>query len=125
MFTALAYLAAGLIGGVLGGMGMGGGTLLIPILVLFYGVDQHIAQGCNLIGFIPMAAAALVIHFKNRLVDLRGYFYIALPAVAFAVLGSLLSKAVESDLLTRCFGGFLIALAFVQVFMIFIKPSHR
>ncbi len=36
----LLYVAAGLAGGVLAGMGMGGGTLTLPILVLLLGVEQ-------------------------------------------------------------------------------------
>ena len=60
---------AGVLGGVLGGMGMGGGTLLIPLLTIFYKVSQHTAQAVNLISFIPMAVVALIIHIKNKLVD--------------------------------------------------------
>ena len=38
------YILAGVCGGIIGGMGMGGGTLLIPILTLFLGIDQRSAQ---------------------------------------------------------------------------------
>lgn len=41
--------------GLLGGMGMGGGTILIPALTIFLGVEQHAAQAANLIAFLPMA----------------------------------------------------------------------
>jgi uncharacterized membrane protein YfcA len=43
------YLLVGALGGVLGGMGMGGGTLLIPALTIFCEVEQHVAQAINLI----------------------------------------------------------------------------
>jgi uncharacterized membrane protein YfcA len=46
------YILVGIIGGVLGGMGMGGGTLLIPMLGIFFGLEQHVAQAINLISFI-------------------------------------------------------------------------
>ena len=59
---------AGLLGGVLGGMGMGGGTVLIPLLSIFCSVGQHSSQAVNLISFIPMAIVALVIHLKNKLI---------------------------------------------------------
>ena len=49
------YLLAGFVSGLFGGMGMGGGTVLIPVLTLFFGVEQHIAQATNLIAFLPMA----------------------------------------------------------------------
>lgn len=51
----LVCLLAGLAGGVLGGMGMGGGTVLIPILTMLCGVPQHMAQSVNLFSFLPMS----------------------------------------------------------------------
>ena len=59
---------AGVIGGIVGGMGMGGGTLTIPILTIFLSYEQLQAQGINLIAFLPMSVVALIIHAKNHLV---------------------------------------------------------
>ena len=56
------YLLAGFFSGMLGGMGMGGGTILIPALTILFGVEQHIAQATNLIAFLPMAAFSLRVH---------------------------------------------------------------
>ena len=70
------YSFVGILSGVLGGMGMGGGTILIPLLSIFYGVNQHIAQATNLISFIPMASVALIIHLKNKMVEFKGILYI-------------------------------------------------
>ena len=67
------YFIAGIASGVLGGMGMGGGTVLIPILTLLLGVGQHESQAINLVTFLPMAAVSLLIHFKNKL---ESFFYI-------------------------------------------------
>lgn len=61
------FAAAGICGGVLAGMGMGGGTLTIPILVLLLSVDQLTAQFANLIAFLPTGAAALGVHLKTDL----------------------------------------------------------
>ena len=65
---------AGAAGGVIAGMGMGGGTLTIPLLTLALGVEQKLAQAINLIAFVVMAAPVLVIHFKNRLIDMPALF---------------------------------------------------
>ncbi len=111
-----AYILAGLFSGVLGGMGMGGGTLLIPILTIFLSVAQHQAQGINLLSFIPMSIVALIFHIKNKLVKKEKLWVIILPSILFAVLGSLLAKIVPAEILSRIFGGFLIALSFVQFF---------
>ena len=66
------FFACGLLGGILGGMGMGGGTALIPLLTLLCGVTQTAAQGVNLLSFFPMAALALSVHAKNGLLQREG-----------------------------------------------------
>lgn len=110
------YAVAGVLAGVCGGMGMGGGTLLIPLLTLFGNVPQHVAQAVNLISFIPMAVVALIFHIKNKLVDFKNVLYVILPGVAFAAAFSYIAKNVDGAVLKRVFGGFLILLAFVQFF---------
>ena len=53
-------ILAGIVGGIIGGMGMGGGTLLIPILTIFLDVPQKNAQAINLVAFIPKIGRAHV-----------------------------------------------------------------
>lgn len=65
------YILSGLCAGVAAGMGMGGGTLLIPVLTLALGLPQHAAQGVNVLAFLPAAVAALVIHAKAGRLHLR------------------------------------------------------
>ncbi len=108
------YGIAGILGGILGGMGMGGGTILIPLLSLFFTVGQHTAQAVNLIAFIPMSIVALVIHFKNKLVRFEKTLLIILPGIATCIIGCYISRLITGDLLKRCFGGFLIVLSIYQ-----------
>ena len=115
MWNVIKLILAGLLGGVLGGMGMGGGTLLIPLLTLFCKTPQHAAQAANLVSFIPMAAAALIIHFKKKLVDVSGVLYIVIPSCAAAVAASFLAKNIQGELLKRLFGGFIAALGVYQL----------
>lgn len=114
-FKILIFIIIGIAGGLIGGMGMGGGTLLIPLLTLFTATDQHLAQAVNLIAFIPMSAVALIIHIKNKLVEFRFVLITALPAVTASVLASLLSKRVEGDALGMYFGIFLMCLGVYQL----------
>ena len=109
-------MITGVSAGVLGGMGMGGGAILIPLLTIFFSVDQISAQAINLVAFIPMAIASLIIHVKNKRVEKRGLLWIILPALASSLSGSLLALAVKGGLLKRFFGGFLLALAVFQFF---------
>lgn len=108
-------IAIGLAGGVIGGMGMGGGTLLIPLITVCTDIEQHIAQAINLIAFVPMSVIALVIHIKNKLVDYKAFLWTALPAVALSVLAAYVSRLVGGKKLSMYFGIFLIILGLYQL----------
>ena len=101
------FVIIGIAGGVMGGMGMGGGTLLIPLLTLLGGVEQHLAQSINLCAFLPMSVAALIVHIRNKLVDVRHIRIVAIPAAAASVGASLLSRLVNAKSLSLYFGIFL------------------
>ena len=58
-------LAVGAATGVLSGFGVGGGTLLLVYMTAFAGVDQHLAQGINLLYFLPAGLMALPAHVKT------------------------------------------------------------
>ena len=105
------FFLCGLAGGILGGMGMGGGTALIPLLTLLLGVPQTAAQGANLISFFPMAALALTMHAKSGLLQKEGLLCLILPALVLSVSGALLAARLPGMLLRRAFGVFLIALS--------------
>ena len=75
------YIIFGIIGGLLGGMGMGGGTLLIPLLTIGLSVPQQTAQFINLVAFIPMSALALIVHIRNGYVVKKRIFYVIVPAL--------------------------------------------
>ena len=115
------YIFIGLAGGVLGGLGMGGGTLLIPLLVMFTALGQHTAQAVNLAAFIPMAAAALAIHIKNGLVKFKYLLTVSLPATVFGVGAAYAAKFIGGASLGRYFGIFLIVLGAYQLVTIIIK----
>ena len=59
---------AGAAAGVLSGFGVGGGTLLLLYMTSLAGVPQDLAQGINLLYFLPTAATALPSHIKNGFV---------------------------------------------------------
>lgn len=105
------YLILGFVGGIPAGMGMGGGTVTIPLLVLLGGVEQKIAQCANLFSFLPMSLGALKTHAQNKLLKTQGVLWIILPALIVSVLGALLAGLLPSQILRRAFGVFLIGLS--------------
>ena len=113
------YLVLGFIGGIPAGMGMGGGTVTIPLLVLLGGVEQKIAQSANLFSFLPMSIGALKTHADNGLLQTQGIFWAIMPALLFSALGTGLAVVLPSALLKKGFGAFLIGLSFVGLYRVF------
>ncbi len=113
---ALGAVLAGAAAGVLSGLGVGGGTLLLIYLTAFAGVPQDLAQGVNLLYFLPAAATALPAHLRG------GYLHrpTVLPAVlagfVCAAGGAWLATALEVELLHKCFGGFLLLTGLRELF---------
>jgi uncharacterized membrane protein YfcA len=109
-------LLIGLGAGIVSGMGMGGGTILIPALVLTINPQQHTAQSVNLLFFIPTAVVALIIHIKNKHID----FKMAVPIIAFGMCGSFVGSWLAMRLaggeLKRLFGFFLLAMSIYEMF---------
>lgn len=116
---------AGAAGGALGGMGMGGGTLLIPLLTLLCGYSQHSAQAANLAVFIPMSAVSLFFHAKNGLLRPSYFFSIALPAAAASAAASVLAMHADGEMLKRIFGFFLIAVGALQFVSALAKKKEE
>ena len=107
---------AGAATGVLSGFGVGGGSLLLIYMTTFAGVPQTLAQGVNLLYFLPTAATALPAHLKNGYVE-KGAL---LPAIAAGLVCSALTAwaatALDVEVLRKCFGGFLILIGLRELF---------
>jgi uncharacterized membrane protein YfcA len=98
-------LAAGFLAGLLG---VGGGVLMVPAMVLLLGFDQHVAQGTSLLVIIPAALTGSYTHHRNGRLVLRDAAFLAAGGVIGAVIGSVLALSIEDQLLRRLFAGFLL-----------------
>lgn len=115
MSWAAAFLA-GAGAGVFSGFGIGGGTLLLVYMTAFAGVEQHLAQGINLLYFLPTAAAALPAHVKNGYVDRETARAAILSGLVCAAAAAWLSTALSVEPLRKVFGCFLIAVGIRELF---------
>lgn len=104
----------GFLAGILGGMGMGGGTLLVPLLS-FLDLPQKTIQAINLISFLPMCAVALIFHAKNKLICTRHVGWLVVPALVMAVAGALCADGADNKILRVCFALFLIGVGVWQL----------
>ena len=117
--TIFLYILFGFLAGIFGGLGMGGGTLLIPLLTIFLSLDQKLCQGINLVSFLVMALFSLIIHFRNGYISMKGTSYIILSGIVFSVLGALLAGYLPSKILRIAFGVFLCLLSIYQIIKAF------
>ncbi|MDR1533235.1 MAG: sulfite exporter TauE/SafE family protein [Clostridiales bacterium] len=108
------YAAVGLAAGIISGLGIGGGTLLIPALVILFGIPQRDAQNINLIYFIPTAAVALVVHIKNGNVRAKGLPVMITAGLAAAAGAAFLATKTDADLLRKIFGAFLLVMGVLE-----------
>ena len=98
----------GLVTGILSVWGVGGGTLLLLCMTLFFGVEQRTAQAINLLYFLPTAGVSLFAHRKNGYLD-RCALRAAIPlGTLCALAAALLTTALDSSALRRPFGLFLL-----------------
>ncbi len=119
--TIFLYVLFGFLAGIFGGLGMGGGTILIPLLSIFLNLDQKLCQGINLVSFLVMALFSLVIHYKNGYIVLKNILPIILSGIIFTILGALLAGSISSSILKIVFGIFLCILAIIEIFKVILQ----
>lgn len=112
LFAALAGAATG----ILSGFGVGGGTLLLIYLTAIAGMAQQQAQGINLLYFLPSAAAALPAHIRHGYVEKSVLLPAILAGLICALLASWAATGLDTGLLRRCFGGFLLVVGLRELF---------
>lgn len=103
-------LLAGAVTGILSGFGVGGGTLLLVYMTAFAGVEQRLAQGINLLYFLPAALLSLPTHIKNGYIQ-RSVLVPAISAgLVCAALAAWIATGMNTALLKKLFGGFLVVI---------------
>lgn len=112
---ALTLGIVGLLAGVLSGLAIGGGTLLVPALILLLDVEQHQAQAVALTAFLPMSSVAIVTHYKSGNVRPRLALLLAAGAIVGAFAGALLASQLSGPVLRKIFGIFLIGMGIYEI----------
>ncbi len=106
---------ASLLSGAIGGMGIGGGVILIPVLTSLFSVAQKDAQFVNLIYFVPVAIFALVVHYRAGRLEIKKALFMALGGVAGAFLGADIASRIGVSVLKKLFGAFLFFIGIKQL----------
>ena len=123
--TFLPLLLAGVVGGVLGAMGLGGGTLLMPILSFCFDMPPRLVAWLNLVSFLPAATVALILHSRNGLIVWREVVYLLSFAFVGAILAYVFGKGVSDQAIKRAFGWLLVSLGSLSIILLLFGFYER
>ncbi|HTR80762.1 MAG TPA: sulfite exporter TauE/SafE family protein [Bacteroidota bacterium] len=100
------YIVLGLAAGVLSGLiGVGGGIIIIPSLVFFFGLSQHQAQGTTLATLVPpIGILAAWKYYSAGYVDLKIAAFVCIGFVIGGLLGANIATDLSNDVLRKIFG---------------------
>ena len=116
-------LAIGFGGGVAAGMlGIGGGAVFIPGLVLILDREQDLAQGVSLTVIVVTAAAGLAQHARHGNVDFRAGAWMIPSAVALGAAGAVLATQLDPEVLRRVFGAVVLVAALQFLATAVLRP---
>lgn len=105
---------AGTLSAIIGAMGLGGGGVLLIYLNLFTQTPQTLAQGINLLFFVPSAIVAIIIYIKKKLVNFKLAIIFSLLGLVGALAGSYLACFIESRVLSKLFAILLLIMGALQ-----------
>lgn len=116
--TILLLLVAGLVAGVLSGLvGVGGGIIIVPALMLLLGFSQHEAQGTSLgLLLLPIGILAVINYYKEGYIDIKVVLIMAVAFTLGAWLGSKISLSLSEVVLKKIFAVFLVVIAVKMLF---------
>lgn len=117
--TFLPYILVGLLGGLVSGsFGIGGGTIMIPILVMFFGLTQHQAQGTALATILaPVGILAVMRYYAAGNVKVQIAVFMAIGFILGAFLGANFVHTVSDANLKKAFGVFLMVVGLKMAFL--------
>lgn len=103
----------GLLAGILSGLvGVGGGIIMVPLLVLFFSVSQHEAQGTSLaVLSIPVTALAAFNYYKEGQLNIKFAIIIAVFFIIGSFFGSKLAVGIDQKVLKKIFAVVLLVIA--------------
>ncbi|MFN9711142.1 MAG: sulfite exporter TauE/SafE family protein [Bacteroidota bacterium] len=113
----IGLLLIGLAAGILGGMvGVGGGLIVVPALVFFFGFSQHQAQGTSLgLLVLPVALFGMINYYKAGHIDFKVVGLLALSFLAGSYWGSKWALSLPQETIKKYFAILMFYAAFKMI----------
>jgi uncharacterized membrane protein YfcA len=111
--TILSLVLIGILAGILSGLvGVGGGVIMVPLLVLLFGMSQHQAQGTSLaVLAVPVTAVAVYNYYNEGHINIKFALVIAVFFVAGSIIGSKFALGLDQKTLKKIFAVILLIIA--------------
>ena len=118
MGNIISYLLLGLAAGILSGLvGIGGGILIVPALVFFFGFTQQQAQGTTLALLVPpIGILAAWTYYQHGFVNMKAALFIAAGFIVGSFLGARFVTGLPNSTLEKVFGTFLVLIGLKMIF---------
>ncbi|MFI4910547.1 MAG: sulfite exporter TauE/SafE family protein [Sedimentisphaeraceae bacterium JB056] len=118
MVNDIMFVAVGLAAGIISGLlGIGGAIFMIPVLVFFFGMSQHVAQGTTLAMMLPpVTILAVMTYYKNGNMDWKISALLCLGFFFGSYFGAQFATAIHPAVLKKIFG-FVLLIAAVKMIL--------
>jgi uncharacterized protein len=118
LYLILGLIAVGVVAGYTSGLvGIGGGILVVPALIFFFGFSQHTAQGTTLAMLVPpIGILAAWNYYKQGFVDVKTALIICVGFLIGAFLGSGTAIHLQENLLRKIFAAVVILIGMRMFF---------
>jgi uncharacterized protein len=124
IFSFILLLAGGFIAGTFGALlGLGGGVLLIPFLVIVLGIPMHQAIATSIIAVIATSSAGAAMNLERRIVHMRLGMILEIATVTGAILGGITANYISASILVKLFSGLLFLVALIMIWRIHRRSS--
>ncbi len=112
------FFLVGILAGILSGLfGIGGGLIIIPALIFFFKMNQHLAQGTSLGALLlPVGLLGFIEYWRHGHVNIKGALLIALGLFIGAYFGAYIANLIPTKTLSKLFAIFLIFVA-IRIFI--------
>ena len=123
MIEIIGFVVLGLVTGLLAStLGIGGGIIFVPSLVVLFGFEQHIAQGTSLAVILPTAIVGTYLHARRGRVVGKVALIVAAGGIIGGLAGAWAALSLDPDLLRRLFAVLLLVIA---ARMFSSRPARR
>lgn len=113
LFLSLIAIVVGIISSL---TGIGGGSFIVPILIMFFNISTHKAVGTSLLIVIFTAISSTFAYYKQKRIDYKSGLYLIFGTIPGALIGAYLTNSFSSKELALLFGFFLILISFRMVY---------